>query len=318
MKKFLALVCMVSAFAAFGCDDDDSKNNNNSTSGGSTSGGSTSGGSTSGESTSGGSTSGGSGSSAVCSSGDKKCDGSALYACDASGQWSLSESCANGCDSASNSCKSSSSSGETTSCASGAGSQSAGTVSNGWTYTGCACDSSYAKKCGTVDGKEVVYSCYNNNEEYKACDSCSIDSDGKYVCGGSSTGGGSTTVPSVGSKCDYDSSSDYCDGKKVIYCDGDTSKYASYNCADNNYICVTVENGYGEGINASDCVDPDEDVCTADEADEEYYYSWCDEYDEGDYALYYVCQLTTSGYYYFYDGYDTCSSGCDDDGYECK
>ena len=75
-------------------------------------------------------------------------------------------------------------------CASGEGTMAAGTTSGDWTYTGCACDSSYTKKCGTVNGAEVVYDCYKGNEKYKSCSSCSVDTaTNYYTCGGH---GGST------------------------------------------------------------------------------------------------------------------------------
>ncbi len=254
-----------------------------------------------------------------CTAGAKKCDGNGLYACDATSHWALSETCPNGCDASTNTCKASSGGTTTPTCANGAGTQAAGSTSNGWTYTGCACDSSYPKKCGSVNGKEVVYACYNNNEEYKACDSCSIGGDGKYTCGGSSSGGGSTTSPSVGQKCNYDTASDVCSGTQLFYCDPSTNTYQMDNCADKEMLCVVVKDGYDEGVNLASCVDEENDACTSEEEEFGDYIAWCDEYEDGVYTDYYVCTKTTNGkYYYIYADYDECLDGCDEYGEECE
>ncbi len=103
----------------------------------------------------------------------------------------VTETCSNGCADDGKSCAGGG--GNEFVCELGPGTMAAGTTSNQYTYTGCKCDGTFVKRCGVVDGKEVAFTCYKENEEYLACEKCRIEGD-RYECGG----GGGSTIPGEG------------------------------------------------------------------------------------------------------------------------
>ncbi len=103
------------------------------------------------------------------------------------------ETCSNGCAADGKSC---SVGGETDlTCKNGpSADHKKGDKYNEFVYTGCACDDSYVKTCGVVDGKEVAFTCYKNSEEYLPCEKCRIENN-RYECG---EGGSGNVTPVAG------------------------------------------------------------------------------------------------------------------------
>ncbi len=260
-----------------------------------------------------------------CTAGELQCDGNTLYVCDGT-SWTTKQNCPNGCDAATKSCKAGSSEPDPGQSATKCDAEIEAKCDAMADLYGMEADE---VACAVVDGKAgCVEVCSKEKEVDPYCYGsefinfvCTKSDDGvlhweededtykkcEFGCNSDGTDCGEALVSDEGQSCTSTSRADRCDGNVLSYC-GASGKVIAGDCAEDDAVCATVDNG-----TYADCF-YEEDVCTQVGTKSTY----CDPYYEAVFNT--ECKAASDGKKYDvvdWDNYKECDYGCNAAGTDC-